>query len=35
MGIAGEFLGLFKIVGEATAGAGNHIMRAAFTRFVG
>ncbi len=35
MEIVNNFLWLFEIVGEATAGAGDHIMRATFTRLVG
>ena len=35
MEIVDNFLWLFEIVGEATAGAGDHIMRATFTRLVG
>ena len=35
MEMADDSLWLFKIVGEATAGAGDHIMRATFTGFVG
>ena len=35
MEIVNNFLWLFEIVGEATAGAGNHIMRTTFTGFVG
>ena len=30
-----DFFRLFKIVGETTAGAGDHIMRTTFTGFVG
>ena len=35
MEIVDDFFRLFEIVGETTAGAGDHIMRATFTGFVG
>ena len=35
MKLTDDFFGLFEIVGEATAGAGDHIMRTTFTGFVG